>query len=88
MATEVSTLSERFVAFWAFKWPLARMLPEMIPQVATFLEDTIATLVLAFEEQLDALRQFVLNLDRFVPVIRNTGKSFDVSLLVRVICTN
>ena len=46
---------EILVAFWTLKWSLARMLPEMIPEVAAFLEDTVASLVLAFEEQLNTL---------------------------------
>ena len=81
MTAKVSTLSKRFAAFRAREWSLACVLPEMISQIATFLEDTIATLVFALEEQLYTLRQFVLNLDRFMPVIRNTDKSFAVSFL-------
>ena len=55
MAAQITALCERFRAFWTLEWSLARMLPEVIPEVAAFLEDTVAALVLAFEEQLNAL---------------------------------
>ena len=55
MAAQIATLGERFRAFWTLEWSLARMLPEVISEVATLLEDTVAALVLAFEEQLYTL---------------------------------
>ena len=55
MTPQITALRKRFPAFWALKWSLARMLPEMIPEVAAFFEDTVASLVLAFEEQLNTL---------------------------------
>lgn len=55
VAAQIATLGKRFQAFWTLEWSLARMLPEVISEVAAFLEDTIASLVLAFEEQLNAL---------------------------------
>ena len=48
MTSQISTLGECFCALGAFEWSLASMLPEMIPEVATLLEDTVAALVLAF----------------------------------------
>ena len=81
MAAQISTLCESFRAPGAFEWSLASMLSEVIPEVAALLEDTVTALVLAFEEQLDTLGQFILHLNSFVPVVRNTGKSFRVALL-------
>ena len=55
MTAQIAALRECFRALWALEWSLARMLPEVIPEVATLLEDTVAALVLAFEEQLYTL---------------------------------
>ena len=37
------------------KGSLARVLPEVVPEVAALLEDTLAARVLTFEKELDAL---------------------------------
>ena len=55
MTAQITALRECFRALWALERSLTRMLPEVIPEVATLLEDTIAALVLAFEEQLNTL---------------------------------
>ena len=55
MTAQIAALRECFRALWALEWSLTRMLPEVIPEVATLLEDTVAALVLAFEEQLYTL---------------------------------
>ena len=55
MAPQISTLGECFRASGTFKWPLASVLPEVIPEVAALLEDTVTALVLALEEQLNTL---------------------------------
>ena len=82
MAAQISTLRERFVTSRALKRSLTSMLPEVIPEVAALLEDTVAALVLAFEEQFHTLGHFIFDLNGFVPIVRNTGKSLDVSLLL------
>ena len=50
MAAKVPALGERFVTFGALEWSYTGMFPEMIPQIAAFLEDAVATFVFALEE--------------------------------------
>ena len=82
MPAEISTLRERFATSWAFKRSLTRMLSEMVSKIATFLKDTVASLVFTFEEQFDTLSLFILYLDSFVPIIWNSNEAFSVSLFL------
>ena len=49
MTTKVAALGESFSAPRTLEWPLPCMLPEVVTEVAAFLEYAIATLKLAFE---------------------------------------
>ena len=49
MTTKVAALGESFSASRALEWSLSCVLPEMITQVAAFLEYAITTLKFAFE---------------------------------------
>ena len=71
MSTEVATLSECLVAARAGKGALASVLAEVIAQVATLLENAIAALEFALEEQFDTLCLRVLNLNNLVPFLRD-----------------
>ena len=79
---KIATLRERFATLWALKRSLTCMLSEMVSKIATFLEDTIASLVLTFEEQFDTLSLFIFYLDGFVPIIWNSNEAFSVSLFL------
>ena len=50
MSSQVSTLCESFVAEGAREWSLSSVLSEVIPQVATLFENTVAARILALEE--------------------------------------
>ena len=49
MTAKVAALGESFSASRALEWSLSCVLPEMITQVAAFLEYAITTLKFAFE---------------------------------------
>ena len=49
MATKVAALSESFSTPRALEWSLSCVLPEMVSEVAAFLEYAIATFKFAFE---------------------------------------
>ena len=84
MAAKVAALSERLVALGALERPHPGMLPEVVPQIAALLEDTVTAFVLTLEEQFDALCLRITHLNRFVPRVRDTGEGFHVALLLPV----
>ena len=79
VASEISTLRECLLAQGASEGPLACMLPKMISQVATLLKDTLATSVLTLEVKLYSLRHFMLHLDCFMPLFRNSLESLGLN---------
>ena len=85
MTSKVAALSECLVALGTFEGPDACVLSEVIPEVTALFEDAAAALVLTFEEQLDALCLFVLNLNCFMPVIWNSNKCFHIALVLPVV---
>jgi len=50
MPAKVAALSEGLVALGAREWSHSGMLPEVVPQIAALLEDTVTTFVLTLEE--------------------------------------
>ena len=82
MSAQVTALCKRPYTFGTFIWPLTGVFPEVVTKITTLLKDTIAAVEFAFEEEFDALGQLVLDLDRFVPLIWNTGKSLYETLLI------
>lgn len=66
---EISALRESLEALRTLERSLARMLPEVIAQVATLLEDASALVNAAFEVQFHSLRHRVAHFDRLVPEI-------------------
>lgn len=82
VAAEVAALRERLGALRTLERPHSGVLSEVVPQVATLLEDAVTTLNLAFEEQLYTLGRLVLHLNSFVPFVRNPRECLDVTLLV------
>jgi hypothetical protein len=68
MSPEISTLREVLAAVLARERSLTRMFPEVVSEIARFLEDTTAARVHALEEQLLSLGAGVLDLDDLVPV--------------------
>ena len=71
MSPEISTLGEGLPTTLALEGSLARVLAEVVPEVAAFLEDRVAPLVHTAEVQLDPLCLLVANLDRLVQVRRD-----------------
>ena len=58
------------------------MFSEVVSQVATLLEDTVAALVLALEEQFNALRLLVLNLDSFMPLVGDSDETLGITFFL------
>ena len=50
MSAQVAALGEGLIALGALERPHSGVLPEVVSQVATLLEDTVTTLVLTLEE--------------------------------------
>ena len=71
MSPEISTLGEILAAVLTRKRSLARMLSEMVSEIARLLEDTAAVRVHALEEELLSRGAGVLDLDHLVPVCWN-----------------
>lgn len=71
MATKVAALGEGLVAIVTRERPLPSMLPEVVPQVARLLEDTVAARVHTLKVQFDSLGVGVPNLDGLVPFLGN-----------------
>lgn len=82
MSSQVSTLCESFVAEGAGEWSLSSVLSEVIPQVATLLENTVAPWILALKEKLHSLSVRVLHLDRLVPLLRDSRKGVGLEVLL------
>ena len=82
MSSQVSTLCESFVAEGAREWSLTGVLSEVIPQVATLFENTVAPRILALEEKLHSLRVRVLHLDSLVPLLGNARESVGLEVLL------
>lgn len=74
VAAQVTRLCEAFTAELASEGSLARVLAEVVAQVATFLEDRPAAFESASEEQPNAIGDLVTHFDRLVPAVRNFGK--------------
>ena len=88
VSAKISTLSEGLSTEVAGERSLACVLPEMVSQIATLLEGTVAVWVLALKEQLDSLRDGVLDFDGLVPLLWDANESLglwvgDVVVVVR-----
>ena len=81
MTTKVAALSESFSAPRTLEWPLPCMLPEVVTEVAAFLEYAIATLKLAFEVQFVPLSLLIFDLDGLMPVIWDPRKRFGEAMV-------
>lgn len=82
MSSQITGLSEGFVAIVADKWSLSSMLSKVISQVARLLESGIATWVHALKEQLDSLGLRVSNLDGLMPAGWDTLEGLGYALLL------
>ena len=71
VTSQVATLREGLMALRTVVGSLTCVLAEVIPQIAAFLEYTFTTTVHAFEIELDALRHFMFDLDRLMPLLGN-----------------
>ena len=60
------------------------MLSEVISKVAALLKDTIAAVEFAFEEELNTWSGLIFDLNRFMPFIWNSSKSFHIVLLFQI----
>ena len=67
VATQVTTLGEVLLADDTFVWPLPIVLPEVVPQIATLLEDAITAINPALELELHSEGLSVLLLEDLVP---------------------
>lgn len=76
MSAKVATLSEGLQAEGAFEGPHTCVLPEVVPKIAAFFENTATSLVFAFEVELDSLSFWILNSDGLVPLLWNTIEGF------------
>lgn len=75
VSPQISTLREGFLAEGTGERPLTCVLAEVIPEVATLLEDALATCVAAFKIELDALTDQVLDHDRLMPLLGHALES-------------
>jgi hypothetical protein len=82
VAAEITALSECLVALLADKWPLPRVLSEVVPQIAGLLEHRVAAGVHTFEVEFDALGLRVPDLDGLVPVGGHSFECLGVALFV------
>lgn len=78
VATQIPALRESLLALGAREGTLARVLAEMVAQVAALLEDGPASSVAATEIEFDAHSVGVPHFDGLVPRVRNAVKSFGV----------
>lgn len=74
MSAEVSTLSEGFLTERTLERAKPCVLPEVVPQVATFLEHASTVRILAFEVEFDSLGLWVLYADCLMPLFRDAFK--------------
>lgn len=72
VAAQVAALGEGLLAEGALEGAEACMLAEVVPQVATLLEDTAAVRIPALEVELHSLSLWVLHADGLVPLLRDT----------------
>ena len=82
MTAKIATLRKVLVTNMALEGSEASVLTEVVSEIAAFLEDALAILEAALEEELDALGLWVPHLHRFVPRL---GDSLE-SLRIDVIC--
>lgn len=61
------------------------MLPEVVAQIATFLENCFAALEPAPKEQPDTIRVLVPHLDCLVPTVRDSGQSLADTIPTRLL---
>ena len=83
MSTQIATLCKSFLAFGAAEGPRTCMLPEVVPQIATLLEDAVASFVFTLEEEFDALRVRVLDFNSLMPLSWNAIKLLHLGFIMR-----
>jgi len=84
MAAQVTGLREGLLALGAGEGALARVLAEVVPQVAALFKDAVAAAVSALEVKLHAQGLWVPHLDGLVPVAGNSLKRFRFNPLVEL----
>lgn len=82
VSPEITALSKRLVALLTDKWPLPRVLSEVVSEVARFLEHRVTAGIHALEVKLDALGLGVPDLDGLVPFGRHSFECLGVALFV------
>lgn len=85
VAAQVTRLCEAFTTELASEGSLARVLAEVVAQIATFLEDCPAASESAPKEQPNAIGDRVTHFDRLVPAVRNLGKGFAGAIRTRLL---
>ena len=76
VTAQVSTLGEGLLAEGTDVRSVPCVLPEVVPQVAALLKDTLASGVLAFKIQLYALCSQIFDLDCLMPLSWKVSESF------------
>ena len=82
VSTKITALGESLVAEGASEWSLAGVLSEVVSQITAFLENTVTSGILAFEEQLNALCVLVLHFNCLMPLHWNTSKGLRLEVLL------
>ena len=83
MTPQIATLGEGLFALWTLERSLARVLPEMVSEVAAFLENAVASFEFTFEVQFESLSLTVLDLDGFVPVVWDPWEGLRKAVFLR-----
>ena len=76
MSTKIATLGESLSAQVTLIRSLPCVFSEMITKVATFFEHAIASLELTFEVHFHSQSLLILNLNSFMPVVRDAWERF------------
>ena len=74
MSTKVSALCKGLLTVWALEGSLPGMLPKVVSQITTFLEDTSTVWVFALEVQFDPLCLRILDSYSLMPLLRDAIK--------------
>jgi hypothetical protein len=85
VAAQVTRLCEAFIAELASEGSLARVLAEVVAQVATFLEDCPAASEPAPKKQPNAIGDRVTHFDRLVPTVWNFGEGLAGAIRTRLL---
>lgn len=75
VSAQVATLGERLLAVLALEGSEAGMLPEVIAQIAAFLEHAATAWVFALKVELDSLGIGIFDTYRLVPLLRDPLES-------------